>query len=181
MKTIKYRSVGSGGFSLIELMTVIGIIAILAAIAIPSYVGYNLRSKISEAYGVVAPIQHSFAEAFLQTGSISQAAAASNIDAAGLQSKYVSSISVESSTGEITITLRDANLGTGVTNPTLVLKPQQINSGGAYVVPTAGLNSPIDWSCVSTTSTTAAATTPVMLAPAVLGTLPSKYAPQQCK
>lgn len=172
------------GFTLLEMMSVVGIIAILVTIAIPSYSSYNIRSKASEGLTAIAPVQQAFTEAFIATGSLSQAQAAANSVAAGSFSKYVSSISVNA-TGLITVTYNNANLGSGSTDQTITLQAEQYNSeAAAYVLVSNNSNLPsaVEWACSSTTSSYVTnSLNPPMIAPGTAGTLPSGYAPSICR
>ena len=100
------------GFTLIELMIVVAIIGILAAIAIPAYQDYTVRSKVSEA--VVAA---SAAKAAVSEFAVSQNALPTTAAAAGfstnINSKYVNSVTWDSATNAIQVTLKPA-VGGGV-------------------------------------------------------------------
>ena len=58
------------GFTLIELMIVVAIIGILAAIAIPAYQDYTIRAKVSELINGMAPAKTSVSEYFMSEGSL---------------------------------------------------------------------------------------------------------------
>jgi type IV pilus assembly protein PilA len=95
MKTIQK------GFTLIELMIVIAIIGILAAIAIPAYQNYTIRSQVTEGLSLAAGWKTAISEYYAQNGSFpagsttAAAGAATKVSVTGASSgKYVSAISV---------------------------------------------------------------------------------------
>jgi type IV pilus assembly protein PilA len=130
------------GFTLIELMIVVAIIGILAAIALPAYQDYTARAKVTEALGFAAAGKTSVAEYFQSQGTLPTNNEAAGMAAAGdIESKYVESVTV--ATGIITVAIQ----GTGVTdldNGTVVFTPKE--SGGTTTV-VAGYAGPIVWSC----------------------------------
>jgi type IV pilus assembly protein PilA len=111
------------GFTLIELMIVVAIIGILAAIAIPAYQDYTIRSQVTEGLNLASAVKAGVAETFAQTGEWPADMDAAGGDGANLPSgKYVSSIDV--SNGTIIITYgNDANAQL-VATPTLTLQPR---------------------------------------------------------
>ena len=95
------------GFTLIELMIVVAIIGILAAIAIPAYQDYTIRAQVSEGMSLAAAAKTAVAETFLNSGEApADRTEAGLIDGAGdgseTQGKYVSAVNIAN--GTITIT-----------------------------------------------------------------------------
>jgi len=94
LSVLKKRVKAKKGFTLIELMIVVAILGILAAIAIPTYMDYTKRAKVSEAMSLLSGVANAMAEYHSSTGDFTN-----DLTKIGgnKQSKYVSEITAQSS------------------------------------------------------------------------------------
>jgi type IV pilus assembly protein PilA len=160
------------GFTLIELMIVVAIIGILAAIAIPAYQDYTVRSKVTEGLNLASSAKVAVADSF-QSNDINGVAAASADWAKNfVATKYVQNITINPADGHITITY-SANTPQ-ISGNTIILTP---NDPVGTILAT-GATGNIDWACASATNVTSGK---LALKDFALGTVQSRYAPTQCK
>jgi type IV pilus assembly protein PilA len=159
------------GFTLIELMIVVAIIGILAAIAIPAYQDYTIRSQVTEGLAMAGATKAAIAESFAQTGTWPAANVDAGIGAANtITGKYVASITV--SNGLITIVYGgQANAAITGANKTMQLKPL------------VSANSDVVWVCGEAQTPAGAVENPAGASDAIApGTLVlAKYRPKVCR
>lgn len=167
------------GFTLIELMIVVAIIAILAAIALPAYQDYTVRSKVSEALTTASSPKSLVSEAFESDGLQGVGAAANEFNtrsSATKATKYVNNLTIDPANGVITVTMSDhSGFPSNVRGSHLTLTPNVQNA-----VLASGVEGAIDWACASATNTTATARGLTAIAPAAPA-LPAKYAASECR
>src|SRR5580658_6711603 len=107
------------GFTLIELMIVVAIIGILAAIAIPAYQDYTVRAQVTEGMNLASPVETGIAEYFANTGSFPTAMSSVGISSTP-SGKYVSGVTITS--GAIVVTYGN-QANSNVASQTLGLTP----------------------------------------------------------
>ena len=146
------------GFTLIELMIVVAIIGILAAIALPAYQDYTVRSKVSEVVLAASQCRTAISEVVQTSTSLPATANSWGCESASATTKYVASVATAATTGEITVTAQ--NIPALGTKTLLKLKPVSTAAGAdiAAGAPVYG------WICGGTGTT-----------------IESKYLPGSCR
>lgn len=159
-----------GGFTLIELMIVVAIVGILAAIALPAYQDYLTRSRVTEGLALASESKVLVAENAVAGKSDLSLGAASLV-----RTENVSGISIDQTTGTITVEFQGKIAPPGSNR--LVLVPYTGDRDTAINLSTASApTGPIQWVCG-----VADKVFPGDVKPASAPTLAAKYAPAECR
>jgi type IV pilus assembly protein PilA len=159
------------GFTLIELMIVVAIIGILAAIAIPAYQDYTIRSQVSEGLSLAGAAKAAVAESFSQTGNapFNRTQAGMSATATDTSGRYVTQVQVASGTISITFG-NDAN--------------QKIRGNVLSITPYETPDASVAWKCgnaVAPNNTTLMGTGGNVVAAVGLTNIIDKYMPKACR
>lgn len=146
---------GQAGFTLIELMIVVAIIGILAAVAIPAYQDYTIRAKVTEAMSIASQAKTAVSEYYVSQGSMPTGPAEAGLSTTPADyatDDVVQSMSYarggDADTGIITMAIQDLGGDTA--------------DGQTFTLTGSGTPEGVQWDCAA-------------------GTIAAKYLPSNCR
>lgn len=151
------RKKNQGGFTLIELMIVVAIIGVLAAIAVPQYQNYVGRAQVSEAISLAASAKTAVSEYYITNGDWpadnAQAGVSEPEDISG---SYVSEVEIANGTGLIVVSMKANDVVDAIASKRLVFEPTS---------PDEGEDGTVQWDC----------------RPATSDQIPNRFLPASCR
>ena len=134
MNTIRKQA----GFTLIELMIVIAILAILMAIAIPAYQDYSVRAKVSECVNAAAPLKLAVSEYAISEGELPSTEDEAGITSADFDTPYCDTLTFDTATGAFTISANEAEIGGPASGETIEM---------TFTPTLNASNQGVEWTC----------------------------------
>ena len=154
------KSSAQKGFTIIELIIVVGIVGVLAAIALPQFQNFAKRAKMSEVILAASSCRTLISEVYQLSGQDSVPAGTWGCESSTSTSKYVASVATDED-GKITVTAQ--NIARGIDGYVVTLVPADATGAPLTYVPYAAVKS---WICGSTAMGTS---------------IPDKYLPASCR
>lgn len=166
-----YWSHRQHGFTLLELMIVVGIIAILVAIAHPAYAAFTVRSQVSEGIRMADAVETAVTEAYQSSGFLPNSAGSAGVPAT-ISGRYVSAVGIYNQ-GVIGVTFA-GTAPAAIAGLTLAFTPNLGPDGNSLV-----------WTC-GYAAVVGGSTTPPSGSDTGLGaspgtTIPAQYLPKSCR